>query len=125
MRRNDDGPVLAKVAGDYGEAPPVSSLRAHFRCAWRHRTPDGDAIPIVVVPDGCVDLLWQDGGLFVAGPDIEAARPDLAPGTTVIGLRFEPGAAVRWLGLSMSEIVGQRVELGALWGRRASRLAAA
>jgi len=76
------------------------------------------------VPDGCVDLLWHEGSLFVAGPDVEAARPELPPGTTVIGLRFQPGAAVAWLGLPMSEIVGRQVELAALWGRRASRLAA-
>ena len=124
MKPDDDGLLLAKVAGDYREAPPAPALRPHFRCVWRHTTPTGPALPIVVVPDGCVDLLWHDGGLFVAGPDVEAARPALPPGTTVIGLRFQPGAAVPWLGLPMSAIVGRQVELGSLWGRRASRLAA-
>jgi AraC-like DNA-binding protein len=124
VKPDDNGLLLAKVAGDYREALPAPALRTHFRCVWRHTTPAGPALPIVVVPDGCVDLLWHDGGLFVAGPDLEAARPDLPPGTTVIGLRFQPGAAAAWLGLPMSQIVGQQVELGALWGRRAGRLAA-
>jgi AraC-like DNA-binding protein len=123
VKPDDDGLLLAKVAGDYREAPPTPALRSHFRCVWRHTTPAGPPLPIVVVPDGCVDLLWHEGGLFVAGPDVEAARPALPPGTTVIGLRFQPGAAVPWLRLPMTAIVGRQVELGSLWGRRASRLA--
>jgi AraC-like DNA-binding protein len=124
VKQDADELLLAKVAGEYREAPPAPALSAHFRCVWRHSTPAGAALPIVVVPDGCVDLLWHDGGLFVAGPDLEATRPDLAPGTTVIGLRFQPGAATSWLGLPMSEIVGRQVDLASLWGRRAGRLAA-
>jgi len=102
VKPDDDGLLLAKVAGDYREAPPTPALRSHFRCVWRHTTPAGPPLLIVVVPDGCVDLLWHEGGLFVAGPDVEAARPALPPGTTVIGLRFQPGAAVPWLGLPMT-----------------------
>ena len=92
-------PVLAKVAGDYREAPPAAALREHFQCLWIHATPRDRVTQIVVVPDGCVDLLWQEGGLFVVGPDVTAARPPLAPGTTVVGLRFRAGAAAQWLGL--------------------------
>ncbi|MGT2492428.1 hypothetical protein ACU4GD_22680 [Cupriavidus basilensis] len=44
------------------------------------------------------------------GPDITAARPDLAPGATVLGARFQPGAAPHWLGLHLSDIVGCEVE---------------
>jgi AraC-like DNA-binding protein len=122
VRRDDDSLVLAKMAGDYREAPPAPPLREHFRCVWMHATPADRATPIVVVPDGCVDLLWLEGGLFIAGPDIEAALPELVPGTTVIGLRFRSGAAVRWLRVPMSDIVGRRVDLRALWGRKAVRL---
>ena len=71
---------------------------------------------ISVVPDGCVDIVWSDGFLHVAGPDLVAATPILKPGTAIIGVRFQPGAARSWLGLPMSEIVGLQVELEALWG---------
>ena len=52
-----------------------------------------------------------------------SAHPALVPDTTLLGLRFQPGAAANWLGLPMSEIVGRQVDLGDLWGRRARDLA--
>jgi AraC-like DNA-binding protein len=36
--------------------------------------------------------------------------------TTIVGVRFQPGAARNWLGLPMSEIAGLQVELTELWG---------
>lgn len=122
--RQDDGPlVLARRAGTYREARPARALADHVRCGWTHAVAPDHAGPVVVVPDGCVDLLWIDGRLMVAGPDLVAAMPVLAPGTTVVGLRFRPGAAVRWLGAPMSEIVGCQVDLGSFWGARARDLA--
>jgi AraC-like DNA-binding protein len=117
-------PILAARAGHYREWAPSAALRPHFRCAWSHAVPAGPQLPIAVVPDGCVDLLWQDGGLTVAGPDVTAATPALRPGSTILGLRFRPGAAARWLGLPMTEIVGSAVDLDQLWGPRARALEA-
>jgi AraC-like DNA-binding protein len=76
-----------------------------------------------VVPDGCVDITWIDGDLIVAGPDMAVAVTTLAPASTVVGVRFRPGAASRWLGLPMWEIVGSRVALRDFWGGRAGDLA--
>lgn len=59
---------------------------------------------------------------MVAGPDVTAALPLLQPGT-IVGMRFQPGAASKWLGLPMSEIVGREVDLAELWGSRAHDLA--
>ncbi len=79
---------------------------------------------MAVLPDGCADILWTGGRLGVVGPDVVAARPQLAPGARVLGLRFQPGAARGWLGVPLSELVGRRVELAALWGdARADRVA--
>lgn len=116
------GPVLAGRAGHYREWTPSAALRPHFGCAWSHAVPQGPPLPIAVVPDGCVDLLWQDVRLAVAGPDVTAARPTLRPGSILLGLRFRPGAAAPWLGLPMSEIVGRSVDLADLWGLRAHAL---
>jgi AraC-like DNA-binding protein len=111
--------VLAGRVGRYAEAAPAPPLRAHFLCLWTHRIPEDHTATIAVVPDGCVDLLWHEGGLAVVGPDVTAAHPDLRPGTTVLGLRFRPGVAARWLGLPLDEIVGSAVGLPDIWGPRA------
>ncbi|AWK90051.1 helix-turn-helix domain-containing protein [Azospirillum thermophilum] len=120
--KEEDGPAAG--TGGYREARPGAALAAHFRCGWTHSPPpDGDGRPVLVVPDGCVDLLWSGDRLLVAGPDETAAPAVLAPGTVVTGLRFRPGAARHWLGLPLSEITGQRVPLEDLWGARARTLA--
>lgn len=111
-------PVLASRVGRYAEAAPTPALREHFLCVWKHVIPNDHAGSIAVVPDGCVDLLWSDR-LVVVGPDITAANPDLASGATVLGMRFRPGAAVHWLGLSMTEIVGSQIDMLDIWGQRA------
>ncbi|WP_051329585.1 helix-turn-helix domain-containing protein [Geminicoccus roseus] len=115
--------MLAGRVGRYREEAPIPALQAHFRCAWSHVAPADHVGPVAVVPDGCVDLLWRENSLRVAGPDVTAALPELRPGATILGLRFQPGAARRWLGLPMSEITGREVELEAIWGKRARRLA--
>ncbi|MGK9167524.1 helix-turn-helix domain-containing protein [Inquilinus limosus] len=111
MRQGDGGLVLAKRAGLYREAPPLPELAPHLLCRWMHAIPQGPALPVVVVPDGCVDLLWVGGRLVVAGPDLTAQHPLLPPGDPVVAVRFRPGAALRWLGLPMSEVTGRQVDL--------------
>lgn len=119
---NGDGLVLAKRFGQYRELAPIAPLQGHFRCAWMHAIPAGHAGRPAVVPDGCVDLVWSEGCLMVAGPDISAALPTLAPGATVLGMRFRPGAAANWLALPMSEIVGSQVDLADILGPRGRQL---
>jgi len=115
--------VLASCVGRYSEAAPAPALRDHFQCVWKHVIPDDHAGGIAVVPDGCVDLLWRDDRLVVVGPDITAANPDLRPGATVLGMRFRPGAAVRWFGLPLTDIVGSEIDMRDLWGARALDMA--
>jgi len=118
-----DSVVLSGVIGRYQEFRPTPALEGHFRCVWSNALPRDRTSRVAVVPDGCVDITWIDGELVVAGPDMEAVRSALTPGGTVIGVRFRPGAARQWLGLPMSEILGARVPLRDLWGKRASAAA--
>ncbi|MFD7550140.1 helix-turn-helix domain-containing protein [Streptomyces sp. NPDC059816] len=81
-----------------------------------------------VLPDGCMDLLWSEGRLLVAGPDTRAHRPDgSAPYT---GVRFAPGTAAPVLGVPAHVLRDRRVDLAELWSARevgalAARIAAA
>ncbi|MET9424840.1 helix-turn-helix domain-containing protein [Streptomyces sp. NPDC006540] len=67
-----------------------------------------------VLPDGCMDLLWSQGRLFVAGPDTHAHTP--AAGGSWAGVRFAPGSAPAVLGVPAHELRDRRVELADLWG---------
>ena len=120
---NQDAPVLAGAAGEYQEFRPTAALGTHFRCVWSNAMGQAQAGRYAVVPDGCVDITWIDGELIVAGPDVTAAVAATAA-EAVVGVRFRPGAAVNWLRLPMSTIVGARVALVEFWGARAREIEA-
>lgn len=68
----------------------------------------------LVLPDGCMDLLWNDGRLLIAGPDTRAQEPVGSPSRWA-GLRFYPGTAPAFLGVPAHELRDRRVELADLW----------
>ncbi|MDG9717806.1 helix-turn-helix domain-containing protein [Streptomyces sp. DH24] len=67
-----------------------------------------------VLPDGCMDLLWSEGTLLVAGPDTRAHVTD-GPPTAWAGVRFFPGTAPALLGVPAHELRDRRVPLADLW----------
>jgi AraC-like DNA-binding protein len=71
------------------------------------------------MPDGCIDLIWADGELFVAGPDTVAH--DAPAGPTYVGVRFHPGWAPTLLGVPADELRDGRVPLDAVWGEADAR----
>jgi AraC-like DNA-binding protein len=75
-----------------------------------------------VLPDGCMDLIWSDGRLLVAGPDtrVHTSAP-VSAGRPVLGLRLPPGAAPVLLGAPADALRDERLELADLWGARAAR----
>lgn len=114
--------VPARATGLFRERPIAPFLRGAFASAWIHRIPKAVAPPIIVAPDGTIDLQWIGGTFRVAGPDRDPKIEILPAGTTVIGFRFQPAAAAAWLGTSAAEMLGVRLPLEELWGSRARRL---
>jgi AraC-like DNA-binding protein len=74
-----------------------------------------------VLPDGCMDLIWRDGELIVAGPDTQAHLPSDPPGRHYAGVRFGPGGAPGVLGVPAAELRDRRVPLDAIWPSRQVR----
>lgn len=67
-----------------------------------------------MLPDGCMDLLWKEGRLLVAGPDTRAHVTG-GPPVTWTGIRFPPGTAPALLGVPAHELRDRRVDLADLW----------
>ena len=109
---------------DYRERAPATTLDRHVACVWVQQIGPGTA-PMVqrIVPDGCIDIVWLDGRLHVAGPDTGPVLAPLDPGSLVVGVRFRPGLAPTMLGPPAAELRDDRVDLDLLWGRSAGRLA--
>jgi AraC-like DNA-binding protein len=107
----EDLPVLGQAVGLYFERPVEPLLQRHFVSAWSHHKPAGFPGQTAVVPDAFADLIWFDGRFLASGPDDKAHLESVPPETTVVGVRFQPGAVALWLGVPTSEISGARIPL--------------
>jgi AraC-like DNA-binding protein len=108
----------------YRELPPVHAPADLVTCVWERHAGDGTRAPTTrVLPDACVDIVWNGERLFVAGPDTRAVVSTARPHRTIAGLRFRPGAAGAGLGLPAAELRDLRVDLADLWGDAARELA--
>ncbi|RAG81078.1 AraC family transcriptional regulator [Streptacidiphilus pinicola] len=100
--------------GPYAERPS----RFPGAVVWTHgATLAADASAVStesVLPDGCMDLLWTEGRLLVAGPDTHAYTPGPGLSGPWAGIRFHPGTAPALLGVPAHELRDLRVDLADL-----------
>lgn len=109
----------------YVEWTPAADLSPAVACVWIGHVGD-PALHFTdrVLPDGCVDLIWDGAGLFVAGPDTGPVMLAPDPPRTYVGVRMAPGRASSLIGRPVSEIRDLRVDLAELWkASRTERLA--
>ncbi|WP_229348455.1 helix-turn-helix domain-containing protein [Streptomyces sp. UNOB3_S3] len=97
------------MAAEYAER----ASRLPHAVVWTRGAEGGEAV--TVLPDGCMDLLWTEGRLLVAGPDTRAYRPGLGAQGPWAGIRFHPGTAPALLGVPANELRDRRVELADIW----------
>ncbi|MGH7483784.1 MAG: DUF6597 domain-containing transcriptional factor, partial [Longimicrobiales bacterium] len=108
----------------YVERSPVPALRELASSVWVQQV-GRDAAPYVHrhTPNGAVELVCRVGSApQVIGPLTEPLVEVLEPGTTVVGMRFLPGAFPAVAGQPASEVVGLALDAEELWGRSAAAL---
>ena len=115
---------VCDLPSGYTEWPAPAGLRHAIACLWAQVTPDsGQDRTALVLPDACSDLIWEQGrGAFVAGPDTGPVSTAMKAGTVVLGVRFRPSAGGPALGVPLSELRDQRVDLEDLRRPDARRL---
>lgn len=96
----------------YVEWAPPRALADRIACLWS-RDAERD-LTALVVPDGCVDLIWGPDGPFVAGPDTVPQPARLAAGDRLTGVRFRPGAVGAVFGVPVEALRDLRVPLADL-----------
>jgi len=100
----------------YRECAPPPALATHVAALWTRQVPyDGRIHVHPVVPDGCMDLIWVDGALLVAGPDTGPHPAVSRPGAVYAAVRFRPGVAPAVLGVPAHALRDGRVPLEELW----------
>jgi AraC-like DNA-binding protein len=107
----------------YRELDPPAALADRFVCGWIRDVDEPSTGR--VLPDGCVDVVWRDGSVSIAGPDTGPVLVPLRAGETLVGVRLHVGEAAA-LGVAAHELRDSRVPLDALWrdaGEVAERVA--
>ena len=108
----------------YRELAPSRALHASVACRWIRVAPEDSTTTTLVLPDGCVDLIWRAGELLIAGPDRGAKPTPVGPGETILGVRLRPGVAGAVLGMPTSEVRDGRFSLQDVIGDDAVRFGA-
>ncbi|HWW68394.1 MAG TPA: DUF6597 domain-containing transcriptional factor, partial [Duganella sp.] len=109
----------------YHEYPSHPALAAHVACMWAASAPGGGQA-YRVLPDNCVDILWQDAGqsAFAVGMMSSAILVASHRPVRTVAVRFKPGAAGAFLATPLHALTDQRADIDLLWGRAdADRLA--
>ncbi|MGH9972222.1 MAG: DUF6597 domain-containing transcriptional factor [Pyrinomonadaceae bacterium] len=120
----------------YKELPPSTGLARYLECLWFVSDTDPSAATPVrekVLPDGCLEWIfhlgapfqrWTQAGQwemqprsFVVGELTQFLL--LQPGghVEIMGVRFRPGGAYRFLPLSLDTITDNTISTGEIWGR--------
>jgi AraC-like DNA-binding protein len=104
------------AAPDYREWRPAPGLDGLLACTWAGWLGD-DGTPFAdrVLPDACIDLIWDGRRLFVAGPDTGPVPITREPGGVFAGVRFRPGLAPTVLGVPAVALLDQRVDAAEVW----------
>ena len=106
----------------YCEQAPTASLARWVECGWFLQTDEAVAA-YRVPPDGCVDLVYdRRHGLRVTGTMTVEQRFDFPNGAYLTGIRFRPGMAGSFLGVSPAELTDRLEPLADLWSHRAREL---
>ena len=109
--------------GLYREYSPPHDLRAVVACTWVAHTGDGSG-PSPIVPDACSDVvIVGEAAPHVAGPATTTQHVLVPPGTTVVGIRFRPGATRLAFGCDANELRDADPELAAVCGMSMRTLA--
>jgi AraC-like DNA-binding protein len=110
----------------YRELTPPPALRRHVDRLWSRTATDGGAAasPALILPDGCIDVLvdLRTGAARVVGTMTRAVQYSLPPDTSLVAVRFRPGAASAFLRVNAAELTDRVVgveELGLRWLARA------
>jgi hypothetical protein len=75
-----------------------------------------------ILPDGCMDLIWDGTRLLVAGPDTRARLHATGPDVSYTALRFSRGVGPGLLGVAAHEARDQAPDLSDLWPSAEARV---
>ncbi|OHV22878.1 AraC family transcriptional regulator [Parafrankia soli] len=106
------------MSATYREYQPPAGLRPVAACTWEHES-DEDHTQLVV-PDGCMDLIWlSERELVIVGADTGPRGVSLPGHARSSGIRLRCSAAGAVVGVPASELRDRQVDAASVWGEQA------
>jgi len=125
----------------YRTFPPSPRLARYLECFWTLESQEKTSIasPERILPDGCVELIFNLADLFkryhfdgamemqprtiIAGQMQHHALIEPAGRVKLFGVRFHPGGAYRFLHFPLSELTNKIISFDDVWSRFGKELA--
>ena len=95
----------------YAEILPDKNLRPFIECYWVR---SDDLSPQTVLPDGCIDIIFNDASGSVVGTMTTPVV--VQPSGDFVGVRFRAGKASMFLNFQASELTDEKTELQNITG---------
>jgi AraC-like DNA-binding protein len=102
----------------YQEYPPHPALAPYLACLWTCRVfPGAHPVTHRVLPDNCMDILWQDVGALsrVSGMMSTLIQVPVHQPVRTIAARFKAGAAAHFFAMPLHLLADQHPLLEHLW----------
>jgi AraC-like DNA-binding protein len=105
------GPSVDIAPPPYQEHAAPEHVASHVASLWAR-----SGGTILVVPDGCADLVWTGSRVIVAGPSLRAFRSTVPPdGTSAAGVRLRVGATSAVFGVPANELLDENPDIADVW----------
>jgi AraC-like DNA-binding protein len=115
VRSRPGQPPALSVYREYRPDPAVAAMVA---CTWQGAA--GWSRSMRLLPDGCLDLVWDGRDTRAVRPAARAVRRPVGETATVTGIRIRPGWAAAVLGVPARDLPDV-TDVAGIWGRACTR----
>jgi len=90
---------------------PSDALKNYINKYWVSYNPTDEYLDVPIVPDGCSDIIWKNGDVFLSGLMESTHVISIAPKDRYFGIQFKPFALAMLLDADMSHYNDKSIPL--------------
>jgi len=96
---------------DIKKYTPVSSLVSYIDAYWSIKNISKNNVQIPIVPDGCMDIIYNKDKIIYIGAMSEAFVVTMSSSEYIFGIRFKPSILAQVLNIKASDYRDKKIDL--------------